>query len=269
MAEHPTWFRHRPDGSIRYAENPPKRYEDIYPFDFESADWQALWAALRDVVSFWVEQGVTVFRVDNPHTKPFAFWEWLIASIRSEHSRSHLPLRGLHEAASWNTWPGSDSRSRTPTSPGAPSKWEIETYSTELTRTGQADVPPAEPVAQHARHPERGTPDGRAGGLHRSPGPRRHSLVELRDLWAGFRAAGTPPSARGFRGIPAVREVRDPLVGPREPVQPLGVHRTGQPHPTRARGAAVQRPAAFPPHRQRAAHRLFESPAGPTGTTSS
>ena len=78
VREHPEWFRHRPDGTIRYAENPPKRYEDIYPLDFASPDWSALWLALLDVVFFWIKQGVRVFRVDNPHTKPFAFWEWLI-----------------------------------------------------------------------------------------------------------------------------------------------------------------------------------------------
>ncbi len=83
--EHPEWFRKRPDGSIQYAENPPKRYEDIYPFDFESEAWWELWQELRRVVLHWVEQGVSVFRVDNPHTKPFAFWEWLIAEVRREH----------------------------------------------------------------------------------------------------------------------------------------------------------------------------------------
>src|SRR6267378_7194441 len=67
--EHPEWFRHRPDGTIKYAENPPKKYQDIYPFDFESEDWRALWQALLDVTMFWVERGVRIFRVDNPHTK--------------------------------------------------------------------------------------------------------------------------------------------------------------------------------------------------------
>ena len=85
VREHPEWFRQRPDGSIKYAENPPKKYQDIYPFDFESADWRALWDALRDVFLFWIAHGVTIFRVDNPHTKPFRFWEWCIAEIRREH----------------------------------------------------------------------------------------------------------------------------------------------------------------------------------------
>ncbi|HXR11952.1 MAG TPA: alpha-1,4-glucan--maltose-1-phosphate maltosyltransferase [Gaiellaceae bacterium] len=85
LKEHPEWFNRRPDGTLKYAENPPKRYQDIYNVNFESEDWKGLWAALRDVVLVWVERGVTVFRVDNPHTKPVPFWEWLIAEVRREH----------------------------------------------------------------------------------------------------------------------------------------------------------------------------------------
>jgi starch synthase (maltosyl-transferring) len=82
LIEHPEWFHHRPDGTLKYAENPPKRYQDIVNVNFESEDWRGLWKALRDIVLVWVERGVTVFRVDNPHTKPLAFWEWLIAEVR-------------------------------------------------------------------------------------------------------------------------------------------------------------------------------------------
>jgi starch synthase (maltosyl-transferring) len=85
VREHPEWFRTGPDGTIRYAENPPKRYEDIYPLDFETPAWKELWHALRDVVVFWVDRGVRIFRVDNPHTKPFAFWEWLIADVKQHN----------------------------------------------------------------------------------------------------------------------------------------------------------------------------------------
>lgn len=85
VSEHPDWFRHRPDGTIQYAENPPKKYQDIYPFNFETDDWRALWEELASVFLYWCEQGVRVFRVDNPHTKPFAFWEWAIARIRAEY----------------------------------------------------------------------------------------------------------------------------------------------------------------------------------------
>lgn len=135
VKEHPAWFRHRPDGSIRYAENPPKRYEDIYPFDFGSEDWKALWLALRDVVFFWMEQGVKVFRVDNPHTKPFAFWDWLISSVRGRMPEmiflseaftrprimEHLARIGFTQSYTYFTW--------------RCSKWELETYLTELTRS--------------------------------------------------------------------------------------------------------------------------------------
>jgi starch synthase (maltosyl-transferring) len=85
VAAHPQWFRHRPDGSVQYAENPPKKYQDIYPFDFETEDWRALWDELESVVQFWIAQGVRIFRVDNPHTKPFAFWEWIIGEVQRLH----------------------------------------------------------------------------------------------------------------------------------------------------------------------------------------
>jgi starch synthase (maltosyl-transferring) len=85
LKEHPDWFHRRPDGTLKYAENPPKKYQDIYNVNFDSPDWKSLWSALRDIVLLWVSRGVTVFRVDNPHTKPVPFWEWLIDEVRSEH----------------------------------------------------------------------------------------------------------------------------------------------------------------------------------------
>jgi starch synthase (maltosyl-transferring) len=85
VREHPLWFARRPDGSVQFAENPPKKYQDIYPIDFGTAEWRALWAELRDVVLFWIDHGVKIFRVDNPHTKPFDFWRWLIADVQSRH----------------------------------------------------------------------------------------------------------------------------------------------------------------------------------------
>ena len=138
VREHPSWFRHGPDGGIRHAENPPKKYEDIYPFDFESPDWPDLWAALLDVVRFWVDQGVRVFRVDNPHTKPFAFWEWLMACVRAEAPEviflaeaftrprvmEHLARIGFSQSYTYFTW-------RT-------SKWELETYLSQLTSPATA-----------------------------------------------------------------------------------------------------------------------------------
>ena len=83
VAAHPAWFSHRPDGTIQYAENPPKKYQDIYPLNFESSDWRGLWDALYGVFKFWVDRGVRVFRVDNPHTKALPFWEWCIAEVHT------------------------------------------------------------------------------------------------------------------------------------------------------------------------------------------
>jgi starch synthase (maltosyl-transferring) len=85
VKEHPEWFQHRPDGSIQYAENPPKKYQDIYPFHFEGESAAALREELKSVVLYWASQGVRIFRIDNPHTKPFVFWEWLIAGVRREY----------------------------------------------------------------------------------------------------------------------------------------------------------------------------------------
>jgi starch synthase (maltosyl-transferring) len=82
---HPEWFFHRPDGSIKYAENPPKKYQDVYPVNFYTDDPASLWAEMKRVVDFWVAHGVTAFRVDNPHTKPVPFWEWLIREVQREH----------------------------------------------------------------------------------------------------------------------------------------------------------------------------------------
>ena len=88
VREHENWFRKRPDGTIQYAENPPKKYQDIYPFDFESEDWPGMWQELKSVFLYWIEQGVSIFRVDNPHTKAFPFWEWCIAEIKRDHPQA-------------------------------------------------------------------------------------------------------------------------------------------------------------------------------------
>jgi starch synthase (maltosyl-transferring) len=135
VREHPEWFRHRPDGSIKYAENPPKKYEDIYPFDFECADWRGLWEELKNVVLFWVGHGVKIFRVDNPHTKPFRFWQWLIAEVQRAHLDTiflaeaftrprvmqYLAKAGFTQSYTYFTWRNS--------------KLELIDYFTELTQT--------------------------------------------------------------------------------------------------------------------------------------
>ena len=98
VREHPEWFRHRPDGSIKYAENPPKEYQDIYPIDFEAPAAGALMEALKEVVLFWIGHGVRIFRVDNPHTKPVAFWDWLIEEVQATPSGHDFPGRSVHAA---------------------------------------------------------------------------------------------------------------------------------------------------------------------------
>ncbi len=136
VREHPEWFAKRPDGSIQYAENPPKKYEDIFPLDFESDDWQGLWEALADVFRFWIDRGVTVFRVDNPHTKAFAFWEWALTTLRTEHPETvflaesftrprvmeRLAKIGFNQNYTYFTW--------------RQEQWELREYFTDLsTRT--------------------------------------------------------------------------------------------------------------------------------------
>jgi len=139
VKEHPEWFRHRSDGSIQSAENPPKKYEDVYPFDFECDAWEALWAELASIFLFWCEQGLRVFRVDNPHTKPLAFWQWCLAEVKTAYpdaiflaeafTRSTLMValakRGFTQSYTYFTW--------------RHSKGELTTYMTELARSPIAD----------------------------------------------------------------------------------------------------------------------------------
>lgn len=139
VRDHPDWFFKRPDGSIKYAENPPKKYEDVYPLNFHCADWQNLWAELRDVLLFWAEHGVRTFRVDNPHTKPVAFWEWVIDEVLekfpdvvflSEAFTRPKMMRvlakvGFTQSYTYFTWRNT--------------KHELTEYLTELTRTEMAD----------------------------------------------------------------------------------------------------------------------------------
>lgn len=139
VKEHPQWFRWRPDGTVQYAENPPKKYQDIYPFNFESEDWQGLWSELKSVLDFWVAQGVKVFRVDNPHTKSFAFWEWAINEVKRAHPEviflaeaftrpkvmHRLAKLGYSQSYTYFTWRNS--------------KEELTEYFTELTQAPGVD----------------------------------------------------------------------------------------------------------------------------------
>ena len=135
LTEHPEWFHRRPDGTLKYAENPPKRYQDIYNVNFACEEWRKLWKALRGVVLCWAERGVRIFRVDNPHTKPLAFWEWLIRDVRDRHPdvvflaeaftrpvrMAALAKAGFSQSYTYFTWKNA--------------KWELEQYLTELTRS--------------------------------------------------------------------------------------------------------------------------------------
>jgi starch synthase (maltosyl-transferring) len=139
VRDHEAWFRKRPDGTIQYAENPPKKYQDIYPFDFESEDWAAMWEELKSVFLYWIGHGVTIFRVDNPHTKAFPFWEWVIAEIKRDHpevfflaeafTRPKIMYRlaklGFGQSYTYFPWRNA--------------KQEITTYLTELTQTPERE----------------------------------------------------------------------------------------------------------------------------------
>jgi len=143
VTEHPEWFHHRPDGTIKYAENPPKKYQDIYPINFwpeDDADRVALWEACCDVLRFWIDRGVRIFRVDNPHTKPLAFWQWCIAEIQADHPdvlflaeaftrpamMSKLAEIGFSQSYTYFTWRNE--------------RWEIEEYLEELAHGPLADI---------------------------------------------------------------------------------------------------------------------------------
>lgn len=139
VTEHPEWFRKRPDGSIQYAENPPKKYQDIYPLDFESENWEELWNELKNVILFWCEQGVRIFRADNPHTKAFPFWEWIIGEVKRDYpdalflaeafTRTKVMYRlaklGFSQSYTYFTWRNT--------------KPELIQYFTELTQTEVSD----------------------------------------------------------------------------------------------------------------------------------
>ena len=139
VTKHPEWFRKRPDGSIQYAENPPKKYQDIYPLDFECENWQELWNELKSVILFWCEQGVRIFRADNPHTKSFPFWEWVIGGVKKDYpdalflaeafTRPNVMYRlaklGFSQSYTYFTWRNTKS--------------ELTQYFTELTQTDVSD----------------------------------------------------------------------------------------------------------------------------------
>lgn len=139
VRDHPEWFRKRPDGSIQYAENPPKKYQDIYPFDFETEAWESLWRELKSIFVYWLNEGIRIFRVDNPHTKPFPFWEWVIGEIRRDHPETiflaeaftrpkvmyRLAKLGFNQSYTYFAW--------------RDTKWELTNYFTGLNQSPVCD----------------------------------------------------------------------------------------------------------------------------------
>ncbi len=217
LKEHPEWFKRRPDGSIKYAENPPKKYEDIVNPDFGSEERIALWEALRDVFLFWVKQGVKIFRVDNPHTKPLPFWEWLIREIRQRDPEvlflseaftrpkvmKALAKLGFSQSYTYFTW--------------RIHKGEIQEYLSELTRYPERDyyrpnffvtTPDILPVQLQSGEPwmfksrvalalTLSSNYGIYNGfelLEHAPIPGREEYLELREVRESGRATGTSPA---------------------------------------------------------------------------
>ena len=135
VKSHPEWFYHEPDGSIKFAENPPKKYEDIYPFDYYNKNYQALWQEIENIILFWADKGIEIFRIDNPHTKPFPFWEWLIADVKEKRPElvflaeaftrpkmmHRLAKSGFDMSYTYFAWRSA--------------KWEFEQYLKELTQS--------------------------------------------------------------------------------------------------------------------------------------
>ncbi len=246
VTEHPEWFRQRPDGTIQYAENPPKKYQDIYPFDFETGQWRELWEELKSVVQYWVDQGVRIFRVDNPHTKPFPLWEWLIAEIKRDCPEAiflaeaftrpkalyGLAKRGFTQSYNYFPWRNT--------------KWELTQYLTELTQTEVREYtgPNLWP----------NTPDILPEYLQFGGRPAfmaRFILAATLGPSYGiygpaFELCENRPVAPRPRGVPRFGEIRDQELGPRAARQLARSDRPGEPDPARKPGLSGQPQPALP-----------------------
>ena len=261
VKQHPEWFYHRPDGSIKYAENPPKKYQDIYPVNFDTDAWPSLWEEMRNIVRFWIGHGVRTFRVDNPHTKPIRFWEWLIAAIKREHPETiflaeaftrpkvmkTLAKAGFTQSYTYFTWRNA--------------KAELVEYFTELTQTAMAELLSRQPLRQYAGHPARVLAARRAAGVRDPRVPGGDAVLGLRHLQRlrAVRKRAHPP---GQRGVPRFREVRDQAPRLERHGEPARLPDDDQPHaPRQPRVATVQEPA-LPRLRQRTAHLLQQGNAG-------
>ena len=216
LTEHPEWFQQRPDGTLKYAENPPKRYQDIYNFNWDTPDWESLWQAWLDVFLHWTDCGIKFYRVDNPHTKPFPFWEWLIKEVHkvdrdvvflAEAFTRRAVMRelaklGFTQSYTYFTWKNS--------------RHEMIEYFNELAWGEEKEYfrPNFFPVTPDILH---------AYLQHGGPPAFVTKLVlaatlepELRHL-LGLRELRERAGARGLGGVPELREVRDPRARPRRP----------------------------------------------------
>ncbi len=246
LEAHRDWFRSRPDGTIQYAENPPKKYQDVYPFDFETDAWPALWEELREVTRFWMDHGVRIFRVDNPHTKPFDFWEWLIDDIKATDpdviflaeafTRPKVMYRlaklGFSQSYTYFTWRNE--------------KRELASYLEEIDATPGQRLLPSQLLHQHPGHPPRVPAGRRTACLRGAAGAGGDADTDLRHLRPSVRAAPGPAARARQRGVPRLGEVPAAPLGPRnQPVDRAARH-PRQSHPSRARCAADTRATVVP-----------------------
>ena len=254
LKEHPEWFQQRPDGTLKYAENPPKRYQDIYNFNWDTPAWRELWQAWRDVVLHWVDAGIKFFRVDNPHTKPFPFWEWLIKEVH-EVDRSvvflaeaftrravmrQLAKIGFTQSYTYFTWKNS--------------RWELTEYVNELAHGPGARVLPPQLLHQHAGHPARLPAARRAA--RRSP---RGSCWPARSA----RSYGIYSGYEWFENVPVREGSEEYLDSEKYEIQAARARRPaapdGPPHqrdPPREPRAAAARERHLPRLLQRGPDRL-------------
>jgi starch synthase (maltosyl-transferring) len=258
VKEHPDWFLHRPDGTIQYAENPPKKYQDIYPLNFESSDWQGLWDELRSVFQFWIARGVRVFRVDNPHTKALPFWEWCIADLHTEapdviflaeaftrpHVMYSLAKGGFTQSYTYFTW-------RT-------EKDELQAYFEEIAKPPVSDfftpnVWPNTPDILHASLQDGGRPAFMQRVILAT------TLAASYGIYGpAFELCENVPAKPRQRRVPQQREVSDPPLGPHRRPLHRAAHRPPQPDPPHQPRAAERPLAPLPQRRQPADHRLLQ-----------
>ena len=257
VKEHPEWFTDRADGTIAYAENPPKKYQDIYPINFDN-DPDGIYAEVPAGRALLDDHGVRIFRVDNPHTKPVSFWEWLLGEVRKTDPdvlflaeaftrpamMQTLAKVGFHQSYTYFTWRNE--------------KWELEEYLTELS-TQTAALPAAQLLRQHPGHPARVPAVRRPAGVQ-DPGRAGRDAVAVLGRLRGLRAVRARRRAAGQRGVPGLREV---------PAPPARLGRRPRPRAARSRRTSrgSTRSAARHPALQRL--RNLTLPPRPTATRSS